>query len=155
LYTDGSFMKRLEQEFEGTPRLRFHLAPPTLGKRDDKGQPVKQPFGPWMWYVFKLLAPLRFLRGTAFDPFGRTAERRQERQMIADYRQLVTGLLERLDQVDYDTAVALARLPEQIRGFGHVKEASIDAARVRREALLAKLGDVQSRPKRALQPSTL
>ncbi|MGH6638369.1 MAG: indolepyruvate ferredoxin oxidoreductase family protein [Polaromonas sp.] len=155
LYTDGSFLKRLEQEFEGTPRLRFHLAPPTLGKRDDKGQPVKQPFGPWMWYVFKLLAPLRFLRGTAFDPFGRTAERRQERQMIADYRQLVTGLLERLDQVDYDTAVALARLPEQIRGFGHVKEASIDAARVRREALLAKLGDVQSRPKRALQPSTL
>ena len=140
LYTDGRFLKKLSEEFEGTARLRIYLAPPALGKVDAAGKPVKQGFGAWMLPVFKGLAKLRFLRGTAFDLFGRTQERRQERQLVVDYRQFVEDLLSRFDSIDFDAALGLARLPEQIRGFGHVKQASFEAAKVRRQALLEKLG---------------
>ena len=139
LYTDGSFRERLEREFEGTPRLRFNLAPPLFNQRDAHGHPVKKSYGPWMWQAFRLLAPMRFLRGTAFDPFGRTDERRQERQLIEDYRRWVEELLQRFAEADFDVALSLARLPEQIRGFGHVKQSSMEAARIRREALMGKL----------------
>ena len=139
LYSDGRFAERLKQEFEGKPRLTFHLAPPLLGKRGADGRAVKQAFGPWMLHAFKVLAKLRFLRGTALDLFSRTEERRQERQLLADYRAFIEQLLPRLAQVDFDTALALARLPEQIRGFGHVKEESMRAAAVRREELMHRL----------------
>ncbi|TAJ56318.1 indolepyruvate ferredoxin oxidoreductase family protein [Variovorax sp.] len=139
LYTDGAFMKKLQQEFEGTPKLRFHLAPPILGQRDAQGRPVKRAFGPWMLQGFRVLAALRRLRGTAFDPFGRTEERRTERRLIEEYRAGIEDILARWDEVDADTALALAKLPEQIRGYGHVKEASIAAAQVRRDALRARL----------------
>ena len=139
LYTDGRFLQQIDQNFEGKPSLRFHLAPPVLGKTDASGKPVKQGFGAWMLPAFRVLAKLRFLRGTAFDPFGRTEERRQERQLVVDYKALVEDLLSRLDAVDFEAALALVRLPEQIRGFGHVKQAGIDAANVRRDTLMAKL----------------
>ena len=139
LYSDGAFLQRLSQEFEGRPRLQFLLAPPILGRRDAQGRPVKMRFGPWMLTVFRGLARLRRLRGTRFDPFGRTEERRMERQLIAEYRQTIEALLPRLAGVDADSALALARLPEQIRGFGHVKLDSVRAAAVRRAALLAAL----------------
>jgi indolepyruvate ferredoxin oxidoreductase len=101
-----------------------------------KGRAVKTSFGPWMMGAFRLLAKLRGLRGTALDVFGRTAERRMERQLIADYRAMVEDLLARFDdRIDFDTALSLARLPEQIRGFGHVKEESVVSARVRWAAL--------------------
>ena len=139
LYTDGRFLKKLSEEFEETARLRIYLAPPAPGKVDAAGKPVKQAFGAWMLPVFKGLAKLRFLRGTAFDFFGRTQERRQERQLVVDYRQFVEDLLSRFDSIDFDAALGLARIPEQIRGFGHVKQASFEAAKVRRQALLEKL----------------
>ena len=139
LYTDGRFLKKLSEEFEGTARLRIYLAPPAPGKVDAAGKPVKQAFGAWMLPVFKGLAKLRFLRGTAFDFFGRTQERRQERQLVVDYRQFVEDLLSRFDSIDFDAALGLARIPEQIRGFGHVKQASIETAKVRRQVLLEKL----------------
>jgi indolepyruvate ferredoxin oxidoreductase len=144
LYSDGRFAAQLAREFEGQPRLRFHLAPPLLGRRDAQGRPVKTTFGPWMQHVFRVLAKLRRLRGTPFDPFGRTAERRMERALIEDYRAMVEELLARWHALDIDTALALAKLPEQIRGFGPVKEESVAAARVRWEALRAQL--VQARP---------
>ena len=139
LYADPLFEQRLKQEFDGTPRLTFHLAPPILGKRDANGEPVKRAFGGWMLPVFRLLARLRFLRGGAFDIFGRTAERKMERQLIADYRTMVESLLPCLAEVDFDAAQALAKLPEQIRGYGHIKDESIAAAAVRREQLLKQL----------------
>jgi indolepyruvate ferredoxin oxidoreductase len=139
LYTDKRFMEKLGEQFEGKPVLRFHLAPPVLGRRDVEGRAVKTSFGPWMLGAFRMLAKLRGLRGTAFDPFGRTAERRMERQLIEDYRAMVEDLLARFDAIDFDTALSLARLPEQIRGFGHVKEESVVAARVRWEDLTGKL----------------
>jgi indolepyruvate ferredoxin oxidoreductase len=139
LYADPRFIERMQQEFEGKPRLTFHLAPPILGKRGADGMPVKQAFGGWMLPAFKLLAKLRFLRGTALDPFGRTAERRMERQLVADYRAFIDGLLPRLGQVDFDAALSLAKLPEQIRGYGHIKDESVAAAAVRRGQLLKQL----------------
>jgi indolepyruvate ferredoxin oxidoreductase len=142
LYTDKRFLAQLGEQFEGKPVLRFHLAPPVLGRRDAKGRAVKTSFGPWMMNAFRVLAKLRGLRGTALDVFGRTAERRMERQLIADYRAMVEDVLarfERAERIDFDTALALARLPEQIRGFGHVKEESVVSARVRWAALAKQL----------------
>ena len=139
LYTDGAFRERLEREFEGMPRLRFNLAPPVFNRRDVHGHLAKKSYGPWMWHAFRLLAPLRFLRGTAFDPFGRTEERRQEQQLVKEYLRWLEDLLPRFTEADFDTALALARLPEQIRGFGHVKQANMASADVRRQSLLQKL----------------
>jgi indolepyruvate ferredoxin oxidoreductase len=140
LYTDGRFRAALEAQFEGDYRLELHLAPPLLSRRDkETGHPRKMILGPWMLRAMRLLAPLRRLRGTPFDLFGRTAERRQERALITDYLDMLERLLPRLGQVDYALAVSLARLPEQIRGFGHVKEASIAAAALERDRLLARL----------------
>ena len=146
LYTDRRFKERLEKEFDGKPRLRFNLAPPVFNRRDAHGNPVKQSYGPWMLHVFRVLAPLRFLRGTRFDPFGGTEERCQERALANDYRQWVEQLLLRLGEADFEVALLLAKLPEQIRGFGHVKQASIAAAGIRRDALMEKLYAKAPRP---------
>ena len=136
--------------------LRFHLAPPVLGRRDAQGRAVKTSFGPWMMNAFRALAKLRGLRGTALDVFGRTAERRMERQLIADYRAMVEDMLARFDRIDFDTALALARLPEQIRGFGHVKEESVVSARVRWSALEKQLdASVPRAPKAAPKVAAL
>jgi len=150
LYADPRFMEKLGEQFEGKPVLRFHLAPPVLGRRDAEGRAVKTSFGPWMLGAFRVLAKLRGLRGTALDPFGRTAERRMERQLVADYRAMVEDLLARFERIDFDTALSLARLPEQIRGFGHVKEESIVSARVRWEMLRGQLDSAA--PARAVRP---
>jgi indolepyruvate ferredoxin oxidoreductase len=143
LYTDGRFHARLAEAFEGKAKLSFHLAPPIFGKRDAQGQPVKQRFGAWMLPAFRVLAALRRLRGTPLDVFGRTAERRMERQLVEDYRADIETLLARMEADGFasvrDTALAIARLPEQIRGFGHVKEANVAACAVRRRKLLREL----------------
>jgi len=139
LYTDGRFLEELNDRFEGDFKLHFHLAPPLLAKRDPvTGHLKKQEFGPRTLWAFRLLAGLKGLRGTAWDIFGRSDERRAERQMIKDYEELVTALIGRLSSANLPTAVALAALPEQIRGFGHVKEAAIARAGSQRAALLAK-----------------
>jgi indolepyruvate ferredoxin oxidoreductase len=139
LHSDGRLIKKLSQEFEGNPRLCFHLSPPLLGKRDAAGKPSKVAFGAWMLPAFGVLAKLRFLRGTAFDPFGYTEERRQERRLVAEYKQLIEELLQKFETADFNVALNLVRLPEQIRGFGHVKQAALDAAKIRRQALRDRL----------------
>jgi indolepyruvate ferredoxin oxidoreductase len=136
LYTSGEFAQALENQFEPGFSLRFHLAPPLLAKRDPvTGHARKREFGPFMMTAFGLLARLRRLRGTRFDVFGYSAERRLERQLIADYRRTLETLLPRLNGGNHDTLVELAALPLQMRGFGHVKERNIGIARAR-EALL-------------------
>jgi indolepyruvate ferredoxin oxidoreductase len=131
LYTDGHFEKRLKAAFTGDFKLAFHLAPPLLARRDAQGNPVKQRYGPWMRHAFKVLAKLKFLRGTAFDPFGKTEERRTERRLIEEYRASIEALLPRLHESNLKQAVELAGLPEQVRGFGHVKAASLRKVRER------------------------
>jgi indolepyruvate ferredoxin oxidoreductase len=139
LYTDGSFHKALAAQFGAWNRLEFHLAPPGLAERDPaSGHLKKRSFGPWMMTAFRLLAKLRFLRGTAFDPFGRTAERRMERRLVEDYAALLRELTGKLTAENHALAVELASIPEQIRGFGHVKEAHLQRAKTREAELLAR-----------------
>jgi indolepyruvate ferredoxin oxidoreductase len=138
LYADGEFLRKLHRQFDGDFTLEFHLAPPLFAKRDPvTGELQKSAYGPWVFRAFKLLARLRRLRGTAFDIFGRTAERRMERQLIDDYEGLIRELTASLGPGNHALALELARLPEQIRGFGHVKERNIKKAKEREASLLA------------------
>lgn len=149
LFTDGDFRRQLEANFAGPYRLQFHLAPPLFAKRDPKtGLPRKRAFGPWMESVFRGLARLRFLRGTPFDPFGWTFERRTERRLITDYEQRIQELATRLNASNYDDHCEVAELPEKIRGYGHVKLESVGRARRKEADLLAKVatnGDLSPR----------
>ncbi|MEN3292970.1 MAG: indolepyruvate ferredoxin oxidoreductase, partial [Burkholderiales bacterium] len=137
LYADTGFQQRIAGMFEGEYKIKFHLAPPLLAKRDAKGQLIKREFGPWMMPAFGVLAKLKFLRGTAFDVFGHTAERKTERALIQQYRQTISSLLPRLTADNLSKAVAIASIPEDVRGFGHIKERNLNAAREREAALLA------------------
>ncbi|MGO1080583.1 indolepyruvate ferredoxin oxidoreductase family protein [Inquilinus sp. CA228] len=140
LYTDGSFLKQIEAQFEGDYTLQFHLAPPSFSEKDpETGHLKKRAFGPWMLRAFGLLARMKRLRGTALDPFGRTEERKTERQLITDYETVVEELLARLGPDTHAVCVAIARVPEQIRGYGHIKDEALDKAKAREAELLATL----------------
>ena len=108
-----------------------------LAERDTTGHLNKRRYGPWMLRAMRLLARLKRLRGTAFDPFGRTTERAMERRLLAEYEILLDELCQGLGPEDHATAVELARIPEQIRGFGHVKEANLERAKAKEAHLLA------------------
>ncbi len=136
LHSDAAFHARLASQFEGDFKLKVHLAPPMIAKKNERGELVKQPFGPFMFKVFKVLARLKGLRGTPFDLFGRTEERRTERALIGQYRADVETLLLGLTERNHALALEIASLPEQIKGFGHVKERNLAAVRSRREGLL-------------------
>ncbi|RQZ11049.1 indolepyruvate ferredoxin oxidoreductase family protein [Burkholderia sp. Bp9031] len=140
LYADPAYLEKLRQQFDGVPgrdyTLNFYLAPPLLAKRDEHGHLQKKRFGPWVLPVFRMLATLKGLRGTPFDIFGRTAERRDERRLIADYIALVDEFCATLDAERLPVALQLANLPDDIRGFGHVKARNMAAAEHKRERLL-------------------
>jgi len=139
LFSDPAFERRLHETFEGVERIEFHLAPPLFASRDPKtGHLRKTRYGPWMRYAFRLLARLRFLRGTPFDIFGHTAERRRERALIGAYQDLVERLLARLAPDNHELAVEIAALALDIRGYGHVKEAAIRDFEAKSAALLAR-----------------
>ena len=138
LYTSGDFQKRIAQQFDGDYKLHFNLAPPLFSKRDADGHLVKQEYGPWIFTAFKLIKKLKFLRGGAFDVFGKTEERRMERQLITDYANTVEELLGKLDAGNVALAAEIASVPEHIRGFGHVKEAHFAKAKAREADLLAR-----------------
>ena len=134
LHALAAFQAEITGLFDGPYRLRFHLAPPGLARGR---APRKREFGGWMLHVFRVLARLRFLRGTAFDPFGRTAERKLERRLIVDYEQLLAELCRDLTPTRHALAVEIASLPEHIRGFGHVKLRHLQAVRKKEAELLA------------------
>ena len=137
LYADGSFTEKLRNRFDGDFRLSFHLAPPLLARRDPAtGRLQKREYGAWMMHAFGLLARLKFLRGTAFDPFGRSLERRNERKLVADYEAMLEDVLAALTPDNHHIAVALAAIPEKIRGFGHVKQRHLNAAKADEAVLL-------------------
>ncbi len=150
LYSDGGFDKDLARQFDGDFRLEYHLAPPVpalaKAKRDGETGPDRtrirtRTFGPWVRHLFRLLAKFRFLRGTWFDPFGWTRERRAERQAIRAYEDMVHGLAAELSAANLGIAVEIARLPESVRGFGHIKTKSAVSARARQAVLLAAFKD--------------
>jgi indolepyruvate ferredoxin oxidoreductase len=141
LYTDGSFEKQVKTEFDGDSlRLEFHLAPPLLARRDKTtGLPRKMSLGPWILPLFRLLAKMKFLRGTALDPFGYSLERRTERKLIEDYTAMLDEVLAKLTPENHHVAVGLAVIPEKIRGFGHVKQRHLVTAKADEAALLEQL----------------
>jgi indolepyruvate ferredoxin oxidoreductase len=139
LYTDGAFAKKLSDKFDGDFKLKFHLAPPIFARRDKSGRLMKKEYGGWMFAAFAWLAKLKFLRGTSFDPFGRTEERRTERQLVADYFSMIDQRMAALKSEQIPLLARIARLPETIRGYGHVKDASIKKAAAEKARLEADL----------------
>jgi indolepyruvate ferredoxin oxidoreductase len=137
LHTDTAFLEKINGMFEGDFKLNYHMAPPLIAKKNAKGELIKQPFGPAMMTAFKLLARLKGLRGGAFDIFGKTEERKTERALIGEYRASIEEVLKSLSAANHATAVEIARIPEQIKGFGHVKERHLKAARQNWSALMA------------------
>jgi indolepyruvate ferredoxin oxidoreductase len=149
LFTDGSFERQLAGTFDGWGRIEFHMAPPLFGRRDrETGYLKKKAYGPGLVRVLRWLARLRRLRGSWLDPFGHTNERRMERRLLADYQATLAQIRERLSPENHHLAVALARFPEKIRGYGHVKAAAIlsalPEAAARREAFLAGRAQVEA-----------
>ena len=145
LHTSQDFAKKIAGMFEGDYKINYHLAPPLLAKRDSKGHLVKQKFGPWMLGAFRVLAKLKPLRGTALDIFGYSAERKMERSLPIEYRATISTLLSQITKENLAQAVAIASIPEEIRGYGHVKERHLVLAQAKREKLLAALSGEQGR----------
>lgn len=140
LYSDGAFVSTIGASFDGDFRLTFHLAPPIFAPRDKAtGHLRKTEYGGWMIHMFRLLAGLKVLRGTMFDPFGYSAERRTERQLIAEYEATILRRVSRLRPAEIPTLTKLASLPERIRGYGHIKDNAIENAAVERKRLEADL----------------
>jgi indolepyruvate ferredoxin oxidoreductase len=143
LHSNGDFEKKIASMFEGDYKLNYHLAPPLIAKKNDKGELQKQQFGPWMLTSFKLLSKLKGLRGTAFDIFGKTSERKMEQALIADYLDTMNLVSSKLNLDNHSEllpmALELANIPDSIKGFGHVKEKSAATARVKWKSLLTQL----------------
>ncbi|HEX2542532.1 MAG TPA: indolepyruvate ferredoxin oxidoreductase family protein [Caldimonas sp.] len=141
LHADTGFVQRVAAQFEGELgkdfHLAYHLAPPLTASRNAKGELQKQRFGLWMLTAFRVLARLKFLRGTPLDPFGRTEERRTERALVQEYRDCIEEVLRSLGPANLGLAIEIARIPEMIRGFGHVKDRHLAAARPKWDALMA------------------
>jgi indolepyruvate ferredoxin oxidoreductase len=139
LHSDPAFKAQLAAGFEDGARLRYNLAPPLFSKRDPQtGEPLKREFGAWMGTAFDVLARLKGLRGTAFDIFGYTDERRMERALITQYEAQMAIVVANLTATNHAAAVELAGLPAQIRGFGHVKHANVEKVKPLAEKALAR-----------------
>ena len=136
LHTQPDFLNKLKSQFDGSVRLKYHLAPPLLARRNEKGELMKSEYGPWMLHVFGLIARLKFLRGTHFDPFGQTLERRAERALIQEYKASLEEIIAGLTADNHSQAIEIAKLPEGIKGFGHVKEKNIESVRLQWKKLM-------------------
>ena len=144
LHVHSAFLGNVAKQFEGDYKLVFNLAPPLISKRDAvTGELKKREFGGWVVPVFRVMSRLRSLRGTAFDIFGYSEERRTERAVLARYEETVGQALVALQShgtaSHHEAAIALASLPEEIRGYGHVRAKTLETARVREQDLLAQL----------------
>jgi indolepyruvate ferredoxin oxidoreductase len=136
LHTDPAFTAKVAGMFEGDYKLVHHLAPPLITRKNSQGEATKRAFGPWVRSVFTVLARMKGLRGTVLDPFGHSEERRGERALIAQYRACIEELLPALNAGNRGLAAEIARLPEDIRGYGHVKARHLASARPKWDALM-------------------
>jgi indolepyruvate ferredoxin oxidoreductase len=137
LYADGRFADSVKRRFDDAARIEIHLAPPLFARRDPAtGRPMKRAYGPWILPVLSLLAHMKRLRGTRWDPFSRIKERRMERKLLADYQSTIEEIMDSLTPDNHALAVELASLPGHIRGFGHVKEKSVLTAKAHERNLL-------------------
>jgi indolepyruvate ferredoxin oxidoreductase len=129
LHTDRTFLDQIARDFEPGYRIAHYLAPPLLSRRNQRGELIKRRFGPWVRPLMGLLASCRFLRGSLFDVFGYTEERRTERALIGQYRDCIASLLPALTAENLELAIKIAAIADSIRGYGHVKERHLQAAR--------------------------
>lgn len=142
LYTDGDFKKKLGAQFDGDYTLKFHMAPPIFEKRDPvSGEVKKREFGPWMMGALNVLSRLKFLRGTVFDIFSYSAERKMEVALIKEYEEVVQKVLDKLNKGNYQLCLEILEVPLSYKGFGHVKEKNIKSGKAKLEKLLARLDD--------------
>ena len=150
LYSEADFRKKLEQQFEGDYQIRFHMAPPIIGKKDNvTGLPVKTTFGPWMERMLPLLAKFKLLRGTPFDPFGRSDDRKLERKLIHQYEQIVNEIMSGLTADNHRLAIELASYPEFIRGYGHIKRQHVEEIQPKVDDLLIAWRQPETTPQAA------
>jgi len=137
LYSSDEFINKIKKNFDGNYKINFYLAPPIFYKKDKvTGNPLKIKFGQWLLIIFKILNQLKFLRGTLFDPFGYFSERKNERKLVKDYKNIILEIGKKLTLSNYNIAVDIASFPDQIRGFGHVKEKNIKVAKKYRNNLM-------------------
>ncbi|UDF03255.1 indolepyruvate ferredoxin oxidoreductase family protein [Asticcacaulis sp. AND118] len=156
LYADSAFRERLAAQFDDPKKLSVFLAPPLLARKNPRtGEPRKMKFGGWVFGAFGVLKGLKGLRGTVFDPFGHTHERRLERRLRDDYLRLVRDLIAQVQPHNLTQAVAIARLPENIRGFGHIKAASVETYEAQKTSLLAAFAKVKPAQKSQSQKEPL
>jgi indolepyruvate ferredoxin oxidoreductase len=139
LHTDVSFQQEIDKVFEGDYKIEYHLAPPMLTKIDGNGQPVKRRMPAAMKYAFRMLAPLKFLRGTAFDPFGFSMDRKHDRQILRDFKNDIDLVLKHASQENLTIAIELLNLPEHIRGYGHIRRKHVDDLSGRHARLIQQL----------------
>jgi indolepyruvate ferredoxin oxidoreductase len=137
LHSDPAFLAKLDAQFKHGYTVKYNLAPPMISKRDPRtGELQKRQFGPWMLSAFRMLAKFKGMRGGAMDMFSKTEERRHERQLIEDYVKLLDEIAAKLNAANHAAAVALASVPDEIRGYGHVKDRNLKAAKALEEKLL-------------------
>jgi indolepyruvate ferredoxin oxidoreductase len=143
LHAETGFQEKIAAMFEGDYKVNYHLAPPLVARRNEKGELQKKKYGPAMLTAFRVLAKLKGLRGTPFDIFGTTSERRAERALPAEYRQSIEQVIASLNAANHSQALEIARIPDQIKGFGHVKERNLVAARGHWQQLMAQWHDAK------------
>ncbi len=140
LYTNGDFLNKLNAQFDGNFKLKFHMTPPIFEKRHKvTGEVQKREFGPWMMAALKLVAKFKFLRGSAFDIFAYSAERKMERAIIKEYENHVQIVLDKMNKDNYQLCRQILEMPMSYKGYGHVKERNIEGAKAKLEKLLAEL----------------
>ncbi len=150
LYSAPAFRRSLRETFRREDKLTVHLAPPLLSATDPRtGHLQKREFGPWIFPAFRILASLKGLRGTAFDPFGRTEERKMERQLIEDYAGTIDTLLANLTADNLPLATEIAALPQTMRGYGHIKSKNVEQAKAKEADLMAAFKDPAKAPQAA------
>ena len=136
--TAPEFRAKLQEAFEGEYKIKYHLSPPLLAKKDPHtGQPRKYEIGGWITPIFKIMAKMSALRGTAFDIFGYTEERKMERGLIKTYEETVDSLILGLNQDNHKLAIDIASFPDAIRGYGFIKEKSVKDATTNLNMLLS------------------
>ena len=129
LYSNNDFINHINQTFEGNFKINFYLSPSFFSKKDKVTKnPLKTKFGPWLMTLFKIISKFKFLRGTFLDPFSYLLERKKERKLIKDYKDSILEIAKKLNKNNYNIAVDIASTPDQIRGFGHIKEKNIKVA---------------------------
>lgn len=136
LYTDGSWKKQIEDNFSGDYKIKFHMAPPLISKRDPlTGNLIKREFGGWMLSALSLAGKFKGLRNTPLNPFGYTEERKEDKTLIKQYNAILKLLTDGLNENNREIALEMARVPEFIRGYGHVRTKNVDVAVGRWKAL--------------------